>query len=301
MTVLHFPQRIPVGARPVYIADRPRYAPLTSLRFVAPDRLVCGDFMNRILLLVQLRADGGYDVLYERPSVDLEGHHVSTDLMDFDGVDRIITSNFEPGTQSIYRLVEDRIEFEREIVSDDRPMQCHGVRFVPHDPSLIVATFNAKKDPSLYVIDRETGDTVQRIRLAAQPQDAAFLGPWLLVPARTDHISHNGKAREAIAATMYLFRLPADLRTSAPELVDTWHGAGHLDATAVYGGQVYIANQYLDRVDVFAVTQQGRVVLQRSLAGFDFPHGLDVRADGQLAVTNYGDNSIRLQSLEEAA
>lgn len=292
MLTLAIPERRPLHARPVFIADRPRFAPLTSLRFVGGDRIVCGDFQGRTLTLFRMR-DDGYDVLDQIPSVIDGGEAVCTDLMDFDGIDRIVTSNFASGTQSIYRLIDDRLVFESEI-RGKRPGQCHGVRFLGSD--LLLATYNAKTAPEIHVIDRLTGRSLRWWTLDAQPQDIALLKDWVLVPARTDHISLSGIPRETIAATIYLFKRPQDWTTDPLDIADIWQGEGHLDATALYRDEIFIANQYCDRVDVFAV-ESGRIVHRRSLDGFYFPHGMDIRSDGLLAVTNYGDNSIRCRSV----
>jgi DNA-binding beta-propeller fold protein YncE len=68
-----------------------------------------------------------------------------------------------------------------------------------------------------------------------------------------------------------------------------------------HGDLVYSANQYTDAVDVFGITPDERIEQRPSIKGFSMPHGLDIRPDGLMAVTNYGDNTVRVVDLERLA
>ena len=61
-------------------------------------------------------------------------------------------------------------------------------------------------------------------------------------------------------------------------------------------GRIYGANQYLDRVDVFTVSDHGQLSLEHSIDGLGMPHGVDLRGN-RLAVTNYADQTLRVMAL----
>jgi hypothetical protein len=98
-------------------------------------------------------------------------------------------------------------------------------------------------------------------------------------------------------ATAYVYTIPENLREVAPTLVSCWKGKGLIDACKAYNGKIFAANQYLDRIDVFTLSAEGRLSLSRSINGMGMPHGLDLR-NNKLAVTNYGDQTLRILELE---
>ncbi len=93
-------------------------------------------------------------------------------------------------------------------------------------------------------------------------------------------------------ATLYVDRLPDNLKKKPPRLMVAEHFPGHLDAVKEFQGRVYGANQHDDCVDEFAYRPEtNNIKLLRRIKGFDMPHGLDIRHDGLMAVTNYGTNN----------
>jgi hypothetical protein len=99
--------------------------------------------------------------------------------------------------------------------------------------------------------------------------------------------------------TMYVYRLPLDLHKQGPELLLTQRFSGHLDALKMFDGLVYGANQHDSCIDEFEYCPKANEIkLRRRLGGSDMPHGLDIRSDGLMAVTNYGPgNDLRLYQL----
>ena len=65
----------------------------------------------------------------------------------------------------------------------------------------------------------------------------------------------------------------------------------HSDACQIYRNRIWIPDQRSDRILGLSLVKDLPVII---LAGghFDFPHGLSISKNGNLAVTNYGDSSI---------
>ena len=295
--VYRFPTLVP--AHIAWIMDRPRNSGLTSLRFIGAERFVCCDFNEKRMYLAEF-AGSGVRILDETRTVIADGSPVQTDLLDFNGEDMLVVSNFYQGTQSYFRIEGDSLAFVEEQKLNDFKY-CHGVRFVPGYPDLVWVSYCGHMNKCVAIVDWRRKRVLHTLAFAEQVQDAAFVGRYALVPARTNHITLDGNYAGAMYATMYLLRMPENLKTAPPQIVDVWRGAGHLDAIKEFGDVAYAANQYSDAIDVFGVGATGRVELKRSLRGFPMPHGLDVRADGLLGVTNYVDNSLRIVQLPPAS
>jgi len=294
-----YPFPYPADPRMVYIKDRPRNSGLTSLRFVGPNRIVCCDFNAKMMYLAEL-TDSGTKIIASVPTIIQDGTPVQTDLMDVNKDGLIVVSNFHQGTQSYFQLKGDKLSFVSEMKLT-KFVQNHGVRFIPGYDDLLWACYCAQKNKYNVILNYKEKKVLHQLEMPERMQDVAFLGPYAVAPARTDHISNKGPHPGKMYATVYLFRLPENLYKTPPTLIDTWHGEGHLDAMIEHEGLVYSANQYTDTVDVFGITSDERIVQRPSIKGFSMPHGLDIRDDGLLAVTNYGDNSVRLMELAPLA
>ena len=292
--------RIPTSSPPhiAFIKDRPRNSGLTSLRFIGADRLVCCDFNEKRMYLLELGASQ-MRLIKTIPTVIQDGTSVQTDLLDANNEGLLVTSNFYQGTQSFYELRGDNLAFVSEMKLNNF-IRCHGVRFVPGYDDLLWVTYCGKDNRCIVIMDYKKRKVLHTLQMPEQMQDTAFIGDYAIAPARTDHIRVQGPFTGNMYATVYLFRLPRNLHESPPQLIDTWRGAGHLDAMKEFGDQAYSANQYTDAVDVFGISTAERIEHRQSITGFAMPHGLDIRQDGLLGVTNYTDNSVRLLELAAA-
>lgn len=289
--------RIPSASAPhiVYVKDRPRNSGLTSLRFVAPNRLVCCDFNEKQMYLLELGAVG-IQFIATIPTKVGDGTAVQTDLLDSNSDGLLVTSNFYRGTQSFYELRDDSLSFVDEMKLTDFT-GCHGARFVPGYDDLLWVSYCGKDNKFIVIADYRKKVILHMLQMPEQIQDAAFIGDHVLVTARTDHIRLERPFAGEMYATMYLLRMPRDLYSRPPQLIDSWRGSGHLDAIKEYGALAYSANQYEDTIDVFGISAAERIEHRTSIRGFDMPHGVDVRSDGLLGVTNYMDNSLRFVDL----
>ena len=281
------------------IKNKSRNSGLTSANFIGLDRVLCADFNEKRMYLASI-SDGNLEIISSVPTVITDGTAVQTDLMDFqDG--RIIDSKFYQGSVEIYRLEGDKIEFEGEI-NENNFKGLNGVRFIPNHPSLLWLTYCGNKKKCHQIADIETKKLIHQIDTEQQCQDVAFIDGSAAVFARTDHIKVGAKATYLFSrkwwmfATAYVYKIPENLRETEPEFVSRWKGKGHIDACKAYKGEVFAANQYLDRVDIFKLSAKGKLSLSRTIKGMGMPHGLDLH-DNKHAVTNYGDQTLRVMDL----
>ena len=300
MKIFKFPSfRMPYE---VTIRDRTRVSSLTSVRFYGDDKLVVCDFNDKATYLVRMASHGGLDLLDHKNTVIRGSTPVQTDLMDINKNVFAVT-NFFQGSISIYKIDACKINFIKEINLNSF-IYVHGVRFVPEHDNLIWVSYCGADNRCVQIIDYIKEKIIHTIPLKEQAQDCAFLQQggrqYAVQVARTPHISEGrlseGAPLKKMYATIYLLEIPDDINLNPPKIVSEARFDGHLDAAKEYNGAVYCANQYMDRIDIF--TLNGTNILRTgAIPGFNFPHGLDIRNDGVLAVTNYGDCSLRIGRL----
>jgi len=242
--------------------------------------------------------------------------------MDLRG-DTLVMTNFYRGEVGVYEVGPETLRFERVIRLPRRPAprrrswrnlfgsasadagatrRVHGAVFVPGYPDLLWVSFCDAHQRGVEIVTLE-GTPIHSLHTDEQAQDVAFVEQagvtYAIQAARTNHITVRAANDIDMYATLYVFRLPPDLRSDRPELLVTQRFSGHLDAMKSFGGSVFGANQYDDCVDQFTYSpEKNRIELVRRLTGFDMPHGLDIRHDGLMAVTNYGPtNDLRFLQL----
>jgi len=280
------------------IKDRPRNSGLTSVRFLTDTKFVCADFNQKKIYLAELKEDG-VDILSEIPTITSNGTRAMTDLLDINSDGLIVVSNFMQGTQSFYRIENNTLVFVEELDMNFKNYGNHGVRFMPGREDLLWCTYNGTRNKFVYINDYKNKQIIHKIEFDEQPQDVAFIGNYAIVPARTNHVVgvQAGSYPGDMYSTIYLLRLPENILEQPPVIVDKIHGKGHLDAMLEFNGKAYSANQYTDEVEIFGITEDEKLQKVGSISGFNMPHGLDIRDDGLMAVTNYLDNTMRFLQL----
>lgn len=282
------------------VKDRVRSSGLTSVRFIDDELLVAADFASKKAYLVRIFG-AEMTIVDAHDTILADGTAVETDLIDYrDG--EFIVSNFYQGTFSRFDIVDQRIRFKAEVATGGPP-NMHGLRYVPGYPNLVWLTWCNNKQPCHAIMDMVSGKVLHRFDTDQQCQDVAFTNGHAVVFARTDHISKGEKVlapdsrKNIMFATAYVYRLPDNLEVDPPVQVSRWRGEGHLDASKEDAeGRILCANQYLDRIDIFDVSKDGKLSLNGVISGFSLPHGLDIRAN-RLAITNYGDQTLRVLDL----
>jgi glycosyltransferase involved in cell wall biosynthesis len=283
---------------PFYIQNRARFAFCTSVAFAAPDRLVCASLLGRELHVIRFdRAARVADIVSTLPTTDGE-EHLSVDLLDHDGNDRLVTSNCEHSTLSIYRLVEDGVEFVDVVRPFDDGSYCHGAAFAPGRPDVVCAA-TITGSCELTVLSLTDG---HRLASFAQPgwvvKDVAFGTNGSLVTALMgEPVGRDSNARHL--SKLVLLSAGDDLAEftilDQIELPDVT-----VDGCCVHGGLVLAASQSEDAILVFQLDDD-RLERLPDLLGFSFPHDVAISPDGEwIAVANYGTNDVQLRPMPES-
>ncbi|MCK7593779.1 glycosyltransferase family 4 protein [Pseudomarimonas salicorniae] len=281
---------------PFFVGGRPRFARCSSVKFVGEDLLVATSLIGQRMYLAR------FDIATGRTRIegcivtrDSQGA-VSTDLMDFDGVDRLVTSNCEHRSISLYRVTDRGIEFEKSIrLEDAQAGYCHGVKFVPGRTDL-VAVACSTGGHCVFLLSIETGQTVFRHTEGEwKPKDVCFAAPGrMLVASMAEHIDTRPGCVNRSRLSLLAFEPGSD----AGQVLDSVEVEDcQMDGCLHLAGRVLVANQARDQILIFELEGE-RLKAAGELGGFEFPHAVDVDASGRLlAVASYGDNSVTLLRL----
>lgn len=267
----------------VTIGNRKRYSTATDVNFINDNLLVSACFNNKRLYLIELTADG-YNILQELKT----RHH--PDLMDYkDGM--IATSDYpfmEPnGHASIYNLVDGNVVFVKEIPLVNT--KAHGCAII--DKNTVIITSNSDENRGLLFIDINTGKIVQHFNnLQHYPKDC-FINGDKLYTVCAKSLPQIGQTTVIGESILYVFN--KDTMEKIDEI--TFHG--QTDSLTVTGEDIFVVVQGDDTLVHITLTNNKLSFVKR-IGGFNFPHGISC-LNNKVAVTNYGDNTIRIFDLDE--
>lgn len=267
----------------VTVGNRKRFSTATAVAFINENLFVSAAFNSRKLYLIEI-TETGHNILQE-----VKTNH-SPDLMKYkDGM--ILTSDYphgEPnGHASIYRLVDGKIVFDWEIALINT--KAHGCEIIDKDN--IIITSNSDHNRGILFIDISTGIIKKNFNdLKHYPKDVCIVGDVLFTvcAASLPQIGKTTVIRESI---VYAF----DKNTLQKIDEQTFHG--QTDSIVVNGEDGFITIQGDDTVLHFKFVDNKLSIVKR-IGGFSFPHGISF-IENKVAVTNYGDNTIRIFNLDE--
>lgn len=273
---------------PVFIGDHVRHSNLTSAQFLSDDLLACGSFDGRRIDLVSIdRASGTLKRLHSAPGT-YKGKRVQNDLLGASASGEFFaTSNFHSGSSTLYSHDGQKIFHVR-----DFPVRIsgfvHGVRFYNDH---VLALTACSGPMGVHFFDIESGRPLRGIKIARKCQDVVFLSETrMLVLAVTGHPQFE-------SFPIYdseIWVVDFDLKTGKHEIRGgRRYAKTHYDAGVIHEGTLFITDQYNNHVQMIDIDTLDRVGV---FAGFDFPHGLDIR-DGVMAVTNYGTATLTIDKL----
>ena len=279
---------------PFYAKNRARFAHVTGVKLIDQHTLVCSTLLGQRMYLVHFDQRSG------RNRIECEIHtrnrqgDVSTDLLDWDGGSRLLTSDCEAKSVSLYRLDGGRLAYE-DTVSIDGPGAgfCHGVKFVPGMADIVCAT-TTTGDRYTYFLSLTTRRPVYRLGLGGWlPKDVAFIDARrLVICAMNQYIGPSPGGM--IDGKIMLVELDGAWRSH--KVIDEIPLAGVvLEGAHVSGNIAYFADQSADKIHTCRIDGD-RLRPGETLEGFSFPHGVDVRGD-LLAVANYGPSTVTLRKL----
>ena len=265
----------------VTVGNRKRNSTATAVAFINENLLVSAAFNSKTIYLIKL-TETGHEILQTVKT----RHH--PDLMKYkDGV--ILTSDYphgEPnGHASIYDLVDEKIVFRKEIPVHNTKV--HGCYIV--DKDTIIITSNSDHNRGCLYIDVPTGKIIKNFNnFLYYPKDAHIDGDRLFV-VTSESLPQIGQTTVIRDSIVYMFD------KNSLEKISELKFHGQTDSLATSGNDGFIVVQGDDTLVHFKI-EDDKLVFVKRIEGFNFPHGISIYGD-KMAVTNYGDNTIRILSL----
>lgn len=277
---------------PLYIGDRRREAGATAVKVIDANRLALASLIGKRLYLARLDWQKS---LYEiTKAVD---ERVSSDLIDFDGRDLIVTSNCEDHSVSLYRLEGNEIKLERDLpIRDPGAGYCHGAKFVPGRHDVVCAACNSEAR-GVYFLSVNTGQVVYGFVPGWGPKDVAFIDVRRMIVLCAEQ-SATKEPRANYRGKIFLLEIDIGLRRH--RVLDEVLVEGHFDSCVYGAGKLYVNNQTRDVVHRYRI-EEDTLKFEGDIGGYDFPHGVDVAVTSEgtfLAVSNYGNNTIDVRRID---
>lgn len=268
----------------VTVGNRERYSTATAVAFITDKLFVTGAFNSKKLYLIEIQEDNTFKTLQVLQT------KVNIDLIDYkNGV--IAASGYpfssSTGYLSIYDLIDNVIVHRKDIPLPNT--KAHGVEII--DDYGIIITSNSEQNRGLHFINIDEGKMVQNFNnFKYYPKDAFISGDRILFVC-SDTLPQIGQTSIIRESILYLFDLQSLKR------IDELHFEGQTDSLTLLGENGFITVQGDDTLVHFSLINDKLTFIKR-IPGFNFPHGVD-SISNKVAVTNYGDNSIRIFELEE--
>ncbi len=281
---------------PFYVGKRKRLASCTSVKFIDHQHLVTASMVGQHLYLIQFDIKQGTFKVLSRIRSQSDEAPCSTDLMDYDGNQLILTSNCEAQSASLYRLDRQMIAYEKDLkVKDVKSGFCHGARFVSWRKDL-VCLCTTTGDRNIILMETDGQKPILVFNDGEwKPKDVCFPADHLMIILFSFKAA-NRKEVSIMKSKLQMVKLHSDL-SGYDVITELQIDNSHLDGCHFSNGRLYVPNQNLDNVQVYSVSMT-RIKHIFDLQGYSFPHGIDINNEGNLlAVTNYGDNSIDIRQL----
>jgi hypothetical protein len=266
----------------LYCGDESRLATATAIAYVDPNKVLVTSLLGKRMYLIDI-SNNKFKIINEKHT------GVYSDLIDF-RAGKIISANaLSPehpnGTISLFDLVNDEIIFIKEFFFKQK-LRIHGCRFL--DDSKIIVASNDKTDSGLYFVDLESESYFNYIKFQLKVKDVHISNDRLLVIASKTGPTKNGQYVEQ-QSLLYLYKL------SNMEKLDEIEFQGQADAICFSDTIGLVTVQGKHSVFYFELIND-RLIYKKYISGFNFPHGIAIM-NGQVLVTNYGDNSIDVLDL----
>jgi hypothetical protein len=283
MIKIEMPRKELTIAPEVTIGNRKRFSTATAVAFITDTLFVSAAFNSRKLYLVEITAEG-HNILQE-----VKTRH-SPDLMKYkDGV--ILTSDYPHGESnghaSIYDFIDGKIVFRKEIAVINTKV--HGCEIV--DKDTIIVTSNSDHNRGIMFLNIANDKTIKHFdNLQHYPKDVCIIGDVLFIVCSAS-LPQIGKTTVIKESIVYAF----DKNTLEKIDEATFHG--QTDSIVVNGEDGFITVQGDDTVVHFKYVDN-KLHIEKRIGGFNFPHGIDYK-NNKVAITNYGDNTIRVFDVNE--
>lgn len=281
----------------LYLGTRSRLATATSISFLDSNTFVAASLVGMKLYLYQFNFTDKSYKLIDSLDTTYNGKLCLTDLADYYN-NLIVCSNFELGTQTIYKCENNKLSHYLDIKPFHLPQFCHGVKFYKSLPNTICATGN-----KLYCIDfinYVNQELLYRINLDIRPQDIAIISEnRIAILGSMGNVTDKVTNNPIISVKLMYYDI--DIHSTNDKshklldtcILDNYRG----DSIIYFENKLYFTDQNNDNVVIVKV-ENDKLTFDNNISLFDFPHGLSIEPINRLlGVTNYGDNSIIITSL----
>jgi hypothetical protein len=284
MFLIEMPRNELTIAPEVTIGNRKRYSTATAVAWINDNKLVAAAFNSRKVYLIELTEDGGSRIL------DVVKAPYNPDLMDYkDGV--IVTSDYpfsDPhGHSSVFDLIDDKLVYRKSVTFPNT--KSHGCEIV--DDNTVIITSNSDFNKGCLFVDINKGVVKHNLtNMDHYPKDAYIKDDRLLVVCAKS-LPQIGQTTVIGESVLYLFDVATLTR------LDEVRFHGQTDSLTMDGDDILITIQGDDTVAHCTLVDDKLKYIGR-IGGFNFPHGIDA-LNGRIAITNYGDNTIRIFTKDE--
>jgi hypothetical protein len=274
--------------RPLYIAERQRFATATSVKLIDKNTLVCTSLLGRKIYLIRFDVDAGTYQVLDCIDTTLDGQKIETDLCDLDGQGHIATSNCGSDSFTLYKHVQGKLHHVRDLPVK-RKTYMHGVKF--YTPEIIVGA-STRKPMGVHFYDIATMTPLLYMPTPIRTKDVTFLSASRMAVILV-YATATTAERDTYRSEVQLvdFNLASKTyQVAASTIIE----GNHVDCIHAHAGRLYTNLQYTSDVLVLDANTLKEV---GTIKGYDFPHGVDVNY-GLLAVSDYGRNCIDLRRLD---
>ena len=283
----------------MYIKDKKRLATVTSIVFLDDKHFVAASLAGAKLYLYHIDYHKNeYQLLSECDTIASDDLTI-TDLIDYDGKDTLVVSNFRDGSQYLYKINDNKIKHYKYLPKTcDFYQTCHGIKFYPIDKNIICATGNRKFVVNF--IDTIINEIIYQISYedGYNPKDMAFINQNRILVLYTNSKVLGHTVDDEYTSRIVLFEINIDQKFH--KILDKCDiPNSHGDCIIYHKGFGFSTNQLANEVNIVYV-KDDKVENYKTLYDYDMPHGVAVEEKNNLlAVTNYGDNTIRIMEMPE--
>lgn len=282
---IHIDQANRAGKPTYYVASNVRLATATGVVFVGNDQLVVTHLVGQSMHLLEYNSENYCTSQIAGIDTVFGGQLTITDLIDYDGHEHLLTSNFDDCSGSLYKIINSKLSYIKDLPLPEGSGNCHGARF--YDKNIACLTTNSNK---LFFMDIPSSTIIAEFDMPYHLKDICFFDSNCAV-APFALSSPTPSIASSYASGLLYFSL--DLTKLKLELIHkTFLSPCAFDAICVdrQTGRLYITDQHGDRL-IIAEVSHGKIQIIGEITGFDFPHGIDINGR-HMAVTNYGDSSV---------
>ncbi len=283
----------------LYVNNIKRLATATSVVFIDEKHLIIGSLAGMKLYIYQIDFnENNYQLLDEIDTV-YKGEMVLTDLIDYDGNNLLAMSNFKCGTQTLYKIVNLKIEHYQDIKNFNKKREfCHGIKFYPYQKNIICTTNN--KNYKIIFIDYVNNEILYKIEYNKEfnPKDICFIDENNMLAAYTTSKVLTNVTNKDYITRINLYKI--DIQNKIHSLLYSYDiDNSHSDCIIYYKNFIFTGNQIKGEINILRL-ENNILYYHKILSGYNMPHGIAIEPKNNLlAVSNYGDNTVKITKLPE--